>query len=471
MCGIAGIFSSESNAPALLDPALRSLQGRGQEGAGIAVLCGSEIERERELGFVDEVLKKNFALRESNIAIGHTWYSTTAVKRKQNLQPFLGTFHGIPFALAHNGNLVNAEELEALSYQRGLAANFYTSASDSERIAGMLASSPEKDFIGALKNDVLPTLKGSFSLVILFGENLIGLRDQFGIRPLMLGAGANFYLLASESAACNPGAQFVRDIQPGEICIINQNGITKHSWHKPDSHFCIFEYAYFARPDSRLEGRYVHHTRIRLGEKLAESEDRDADIVIPIPDSGNPASLGFYQTLAQRGRVEERFAHIAYDPWAIFTSHYRHAEQPKKRNFIDPDPAIRLTNARKKFTVMRHSVHGKRLFVVDDSIVRGDTSRELTKMLREAGAREIHWRIPFYPILHPCHLGIDMPTYQELKAATVGVDALRRYIEANSLKFLAPEDVRGAINPDMQFCTGCGTGNYPVGRNSVIANS
>lgn len=471
MCGIAGIFSSESNAPALLKPAMESLQGRGQEGAGIAVQCGGDIERERELGYVNEVFRKNLAMRESNIAIGHTWYSTTAVKHKQNLQPFLGTFRNTPFALAHNGNLVNAEELETLSYERGLAKDFYSSTSDSERIAGMLVSSPAADFIDALKNDVLPKLKGSFSLVILFKENLIGTRDQFGIRPLILGAGANFYLLASESAACNPGAQFVRDIQPGEICIINQNGITKDSWYKPNSHFCIFEYAYFARPDSRLEGHYVHHTRIRLGEKLAESEEREADLVISIPDSGNSASLGFYQTLARRGKLEERFAQIAYDPFAIFTSHYRHPNQPQKRNFIQPDPAVRFASARKKFTVMRRSVHGKRLFVIDDSIVRGDTSRELTKMLREAGAREIHWRIPFYPILHPCHLGIDMPTYQELKAATVGIEALRRYIEANSIKFLTPEDVHQTIDPDAQFCMGCGTGNYPVDRNGIIAIS
>lgn len=471
MCGIAGVFSSEPNAPALLDPAMRSLQGRGQEGAGIAVQCGDTIERERELGYVDEVLKKDIALRESNIAIGHTWYSTTVVKHEQNLQPFLGLFHGIPFALVHNGNLVNTEELEALSHERGLAENFYTSASDSERIAGMLSSSSAADFIDVLKNDVLPKLKGSFSLIIIFGENLIGVRDQFGIRPLILGAGANFYLFASESAACNPGAQFVRDIEPGEVCVINRRGITKHSWHSPDSRFCIFEYAYFARPDSRLEGRYPHLTRISLGEKLAESEEREADLVIPVPDSGNPASLGFYQTLARRGKKEERFSQIAYDPWAIFTSHYRHAEQPKKRNFMDPNPAIRSSNARKKFTVMRHSVHGKRLFVIDDSIVRGDTSRELTKMLREAGAREVHWRIPFYPILHPCHLGIDMPTYQELKAATVGVDALRRYIEANSLEFLTIEEVHRAINPDKKFCMGCGTGNYPVDRDGIIADS
>lgn len=471
MCGIAGIFSSEPNAPALLDPALRSLQGRGQEGAGIAVQCGTDIERECELGFVDEVLQKNLTLRESHIAIGHTWYSTTVAKHKQNLQPFLGSFRGTPFALAHNGNLVNTEELEALSYERGLARDFYSSASDSERIAGMLESSPAENFIDALKNDVLPKLKGSFSLVLLFEENLIGVRDQFGIRPLILGAGTNFYLFASESAACNPGAQFVRDIKPGEICIINRNGITRDAWHTPCSRFCIFEYAYFARPDSRLEGQYVHHARMRLGEKLAESEERDADLVISIPDSGNSASLGFYQALARRGRTEIKFAQIAYDPFAIFTSHYRHAERPRKRSFINPDPVVRSASARKKFTVMRHSVHDKRLFVIDDSIVRGDTSRELTKMLREAGAREIHWRIPFYPILHPCHLGIDMPTYQELKAATVGVEALRRYIEANSLKFLTPEDVHDAINPDAQFCTGCGTGTYPIARNGAIATS
>lgn len=471
MCGIAGIFSFESNAPVLLRPAMESLQGRGQEGSGIAIQCGNEIERERELGYVDEVFRKNLVMRESSIAIGHTWYSTTTVKRKQNLQPFLGTFRGTSFALAHNGNLVNAEELETLSYERGLAKDFYTSTSDSERIVGMLTSSPNADFIDALKNDVLPKLRGSFSLVILFKENLIGARDQFGIRPLMLGAGRNFYLIASESAACNPGAQFVRNIEPGEICVINPNGITKNSWHAPNSHFCIFEYAYFARPDSRLEGHYVHHTRIRLGEKLAESEEWEADVVISIPNSGNSASLGFYQTLTRRGKTEKRFAQIAYDPFAIFTSHYRHPDQPQKRNFIQPDPAIRFASARKKFTVMRHSVHEKRLFVIDDSIVRGDTSRELTKMLREAGAREIHWRIPFYPILHPCHLGIDMPTYQELKAATMGVDALRRYIEADSLKFLTPDEVHYTINPGAPFCMGCGTGNYPIDRNGIITAS
>ena len=446
-CGVVGIFGAE-NAAALSYFALTSLQHRGQESAGIAVSDGETIHLHKDMGLVSDVFDKDhFENLKGSVAVGHVRYATAGGRTIENAQPFLNTFKLGGIALAHNGQLVNYEPLREMLEDSG---STFSSTSDTEVILKLIARSYKKGLEAAVVNTI-QLIKGSYALCIMTEDTVIGVRDPNGIRPLCLGKLSDAdnekdaYILASESCAidsCN--GEFVRDIEPGEIIIINKDGVKSiHLEERTKKQTCIFEYVYFARPDSVIDGIPVQEARYRMGEVLAEESPVDADVVIGVPDSGIGAAQGY-----------ARASGIPYVTGIIKNKYIG-------RTFIAPTQKERENMVFVKLNAIRSDLEGKRVIVIDDSIVRGTTSRRLVQILRRAGAKEVHFRVSSSPVKFPCYLGIDTPSKNELISSTHELEEIRKEIGADSLAFISLEGMIKAFGIDT-FCKGCFSGEYPV---------
>ncbi|MGH2880436.1 MAG: amidophosphoribosyltransferase [Solirubrobacteraceae bacterium] len=466
-CGVFGIYAPGHEVSRLSYFALYALQHRGQESAGIAAADrGGNIMTRRELGLVNQVFDENdLRTLAGELAIGHVRYSTTGSNAWENSQPVhrsQGTNgSSTELALAHNGNLINAVELHEELSARGVS---FSSTSDSEIVAALIATHPAQRIEDAVA-DVLPRLNGAFSIVVMTRDRVVAFRDPHGLRPLSIGRlpasagdvgegppsrGAGEperYCVASESCAFDIiGAKLVRDVQPGEIVTLGEEGIeSRVVLPEERKAFCVFEYIYFARPDSRMNGNVLQVARGRMGEILAREAPVQADLVIPVPDSGNPAARGYARASGlpqDDGFVKNRYV---------------------ARTFIAPGQELRKHGLRLKFNPLPEVVGGKRLVVVDDSIVRGNTTRQIVQMLRDAGALEVHMRISAPPIKHPCHYGIDMSTREEMIAHERSVDEIAAELGCDSLAYISLEGVYEAVGGERAtHCDACFTGEYPV---------
>jgi amidophosphoribosyltransferase len=448
-CGVFGIYAPDHDVARLAYFALFALQHRGQESAGIATAHrGGSIMAIRDQGLVAQVFNEH-TLRSlvGDMAIGHVRYSTTGSSQWENAQPIVRDDRRT-LALAHNGNLINAVELHAELRGRDVP---FSSTSDSEIIAALLATHPA-DRIEDAVADVVPRLKGAFSTVIMTEEAVIAFRDPAGVRPLALGmieeqGGQPSYCVASESCAFDLiGARYLRDVQPGEMVTLTNGGFRSRMVATGDRHaFCVFEYIYFARPDSKLAGTVLQAARAKMGEILWREAPVEADLVIPVPDSGNAAARGLAKAAGlpqDDGFIKNRYV---------------------ARTFIQPGQELRRHGLRLKFNPLREVVEGKRLVVVDDSIVRGNTMPGIVQMLREVGAAEVHLRISSPPIKHPCHYGIDMSTREEMIAHDRTVDQIAAQLGADSLHYLSLEGVYEAIGSTRaSHCDACFSGDYPL---------
>lgn len=443
-CGVFGIYGSR-NAGELTYLGLYALQHRGQESCGIVTAENSSFHSKAGMGLVNEVFSSADDLKglTGYSAIGHNRYSTTGSSSIENIQPLIINFSRGYLALAHNGNLTNYTVVK-----KGLEKNgsIFRTSSDTEVILHLLARSKKRRIELAFA-EALSEVIGAYSLVLLTPRQLVAARDPAGVRPLALGKRKSAWVVASETCAFDMiGAKYVRDVKPGEIIVINGNGLRSYDLLKPSKHaFCIFEFIYFSRPDSLIYGINVDKVRRRLGRLLAEEHPVEADIVISVPDSSNTAALGYSEASG-----------IRYDIGFI-RNHY------VGRTFIRPEQKIRDLDVRKKFNVVRGVVNKKRVVVVDDSLVRGTTSMKLAAMLREAGAKEVHLRLSSPPIVSPCFYGIDMPTKGELLASKKSVEAIRRFLGVDSVGYLSIEGMVDlpALPPD-EFCTACFSGKYPI---------
>jgi amidophosphoribosyltransferase len=444
-CGVFGIYAPGMDVARLTFFALFALQHRGQESAGIAVTDGSRLVVHKEMGLVSQVFQEDtLQSLAGRLAIGHVRYSTTGSSEMRNAQPFARTRNGSFIALAHNGNLVNTDELRETLIKNG---HVFESTSDTEVIAALLAEHPSRDIRIALR-DVIPRLRGAFSAVLLTKDEVIGFRDPYGIRPLVLGKIEDRYCLASESSGLDiVAAQLVREIGPGEICVLREDGYDiEQVVAREREALCVFEFIYFARPDSVMKGQTLYAARSRMGEELAAESPAEADLVIPVPDSGNSAAIGY---AAHSG--------IAYGE-ALIKNRYI------GRTFIDPDDRVRKLGIRMKFNPLNSALEGKRLVVVDDSIVRGNTTRALVRVLFEAGAREVHLRISSPPIVYPCFYGIDMANQDEFIAFGKSVDEVSQELGATSVAYLSLDGLMRATGVDQaadSFCAACFSGEYP----------
>lgn len=452
-CGVFGIYGHEE-ASRLTYLGLYALQHRGQESAGIVTSDGKTLKVHKAMGLVSEVFNEK-VLKDltGSIAIGHVRYSTTGSSMIENAQPLMVGCGKGDLSIGHNGNLVNARELREKLERKG---SIFQTTVDSEiflhLIAHSSAESREEALIEALKQ-----VRGAYTLVILWEDELIGVRDPNGFRPLCLGEKDGSYVLSSETCALDLiGAQFVRDIEPGEIVFIGKNLLRSIKPFAPvPGAFCIFENVYFARPDSSMMGRSVHSIRKKLGVELAKEHPAEADVVLPVPDSGNSAALGYSQ---QSGIPFEM---------GFIRNHY------VGRTFLQPSQFVRDVGVTIKLNPIREVIAGKRVVVVDDSIVRGTTSRSRVRILRQAGAKEVHVRISCPPHVSPCYYGIDFPSSQELIASSNSIEKIRSYLEADSLGYLSEAGMlRAMSNLNMQFCTACYTKKYPVpvdeGTNKLV---
>ena len=450
-CAVFGIFGTDE---ASINTALglHALQHRGQEATGIVSFDGKTFFAHRGLGHVGE----NFGAGSSHIAnlvghvaIGHNRYSTSGNSNALlEIQPFSSELAFGGFALAHNGNLTNAARLRSSLVETG---SLFQSSSDTEIIVHLVARS-HQDTVTDRLIDALKQIEGAYSLVCVAKDMLIGVRDPLGVRPLVLGKQGDAYVLASESCALDiVGAEIVRDLDPGEMVVITKAGIKSiKPFPAKQSRFCVFEYIYFARPDSVLEGRGVYHARKAIGAELANESRADADLVVPVPDSGVPAALGYAEA-----------AKIPFE-LGIIRNHYI------GRTFIQPTQQGRNDSVKMKHNANPATVRGKRVVLVDDSIVRGTTSRKIVAMMRAAGAAEVHMRIASPPTTNPCFYGVDTPDKDQLIAAKLDIDAIAKEIGADSLAFISIDGLYRAMgeagrNPDRpQFCDACFTGDYPI---------
>jgi amidophosphoribosyltransferase len=443
-CGVFGIYG-HPNAAELAYYGLYALQHRGQESAGIVSCDGGEFHEYKRMGLVSQIFE-GLVLREltGSMAIGHNRYSTTGSSHLRNAQPLTGDSKRGHLAIAHNGNLTNAAKLREELEDKG--AIFQTTV-DSEIILHLLC----QPHTGGTDNNLVQSvrrLEGAYSLVIMTENELIGVRDPFGFRPLCLGRVGDSWVLASESCALDLiSAEFIRDIAPGEIVIIDHNGVRSLQAFPEHTKraFCIFEYVYFARPDSNIAGRNVYKARVAMGRELAKEHPIEADLVLPVPDSGNCAALGY--SLASG---------IPYE-MAFVRNHY------VGRSFLQPSQLIRDFNVRVKLNLITELVQDKRVIVVDDSIVRGTTCKARVNNLKEAGAKEVHVLVSCPPHRNPCVYGIDFPDRNKLMAANHTIDDIRRYLKADSLGYLSEEGmVRATGLPKESFCMACYNGQYPV---------
>lgn len=443
-CGVFGVFG-HPEASNLAYLGLYALQHRGQEGAGICSSDGKQLYIEKSMGLVSDIFsEKRLKKLPGSSAIGHNRYSTAGSSVLKNVQPIVANFALGTLAIAHNGNLVNASELRKSLEDDGA---IFQSTSDSEVIVHLIAHSKEGGFydrvMGAAKE-----IYGAFSLVILREKELIALRDPYGVRPLCLGEVDGAYVVASETCALDLiSAKYIRDIEPGEMLIINEHGLTsRRALLSPKKAFCIFEFIYFSRPDSYIYGyQNVNEIRKEFGRQLARESDIKGDLVIPVPDSGVPAALGFSEESG-----------IPFD-FGLIRNHYI------GRTFIEPKQNIRHFGVKIKLNPVKKLIEGKRVIVVDDSVVRGTTSKKIVKMLRENGmAKEVHLKISSPPTIMPCFYGIDTPTRQELIASTHSVDEIKRYVTADSMSYLNIEGMLNLVPDPQNYCTACFDNNYPI---------
>lgn len=443
-CGIIGVFGHKE-ASNLTYLGLHALQHRGQESAGIASSDGEVIFFHKEMGLVADIFdEETLEKLPGSMAIGHVRYSTTGSSELKNAQPLVVDFGKGSLAVAHNGNLVNAHILRGELDQEG---SIFQSSMDTEVIMHLIARSRE-DLLENRIVDALEKVKGAYSLVFLTSEKVIGVRDPHGFRPLVLGKVKGGWVISSESCALDLiEGELVREVEPGEMVIISENGIRSLRPFLPSpSRFCIFEYVYFARPDSVIMETSVFNVRKELGKQLAREQGVPADIVIPVPDSGLPAALGY---------SEESGIPFAM---GLIRNHY------VGRTFIEPQQAIRHFGVKLKLNAVKDVIRGKRVIVIDDSIVRGTTGRKIIKMIRAAGAREVHFRISSPPTSYPCYYGIDTPLRRDLIAATHSVEEINRYLTSDTLGYLSFEGLHGCCPGEGAdiYCDACFTGRYPV---------
>jgi amidophosphoribosyltransferase len=449
-CGVFGVFG-HPEAAKFTYLGLYALQHRGQESAGIVTTDGAELFARKGMGLVEEVFPAEvLAGLPGAAAIGHTRYSTAGDTSLANAQPIVIDCNKGKLALGHNGNLTNALEWRRKLEHRG---SIFQTTSDTEVIVHLIARSPARNLPGAI-GDALNQVEGAYSLLALTRDELYAIRDPRGFRPLVLGrlrapagAGPDAWMVASETCALDlVDAEYVREIEPGEMVRISRGGLESIRFAPEKPHqYCIFEHVYFSRPDSVVFGRPVNESRERLGRLLAREHPVPADCVVPVPDSGVPAAIGY--------------AHESGIPFrmALIRNHYI------GRTFIEPEQSIRDFGVKLKLNPVRRMLEGQRVVLVDDSIVRGTTSRKIVRLVREAGAAEVHLRISCPPILSPCYYGIDTPTKLELIAAQQSVEEIRRFIGADSLGYLSLDGLRQAVgDADGSFCSACFTGNYPT---------
>ncbi|HJX70205.1 MAG TPA: amidophosphoribosyltransferase [Dehalococcoidia bacterium] len=443
-CGIFGVYTPKEDVARLTFFALFALQHRGQESSGIATTDGKGICLHTGMGLVSHVFDEAALSRlPGTIAIGHNRYSTMGSSRLTNAQPVVVEGANGKIALGHNGNIVNADVLRQELSEQGY--RFFTTT-DSEVIANLIISSPGQNWVERISH-AMPRLQGAYSLVILTENSLIGVRDPLGVRPLCLGKLDSGWVLASESCALDHiGSSFLREVEPGEIVVIDANGIKSFPGVKPERNaLCIFEYIYFARPDSIIGGRLLYRAREAMGRRLAQEYPVEADMVIGVPDSATIAGISYAQESGipfTEGLLKNRYM---------------------GRTFIEPDQKIRELGVRLKFNPLREILAGKRLVIVDDSIVRGTTTPRIISLLRKAGAKEIHMRVCAPPICYPCFFGVDMATRWELIASRKSILEIRDFIGADSLGYLSLEGLIEAVAlPKETLCLACLTGDYPI---------
>lgn len=446
-CGVIGVYAPGQEVARIAYFGLYMLQHRGQESAGIAVSNGERIAMHKEMGLVSQVFDEEIlGTLSGHIAIGHTRYSTTGSCMVRNAQPIACTSAMGDVAVAHNGNLVNSKPLRRELEEEG---RLFRTTNDSEIIAQLLAFRSHSRIEDAVP-EVMERLQGAYSLAILTRNQLVGLRDPYGIRPLCIGRinGTGHHMIASETCALHVnGASFVRDVEPGEMVVIDSEGMREYQAVPLKRHAtCLFEFIYFARPDSHIYGQSLHMVRRRMGHELArEHPAPNGQVVIPIPDSAIPAALGFAEA-----------ARIPYSEGIVKNRYIQ-------RTFIQPSQAMRDRGVLMKYSPLREVIAGKRVVMVDDSIVRGTTTGKLVRMLREAGAIEVHVRISAPPVTHPCFYGIDMATRSELIAAQKSIEEIRQHIEADSLGYLSLNSVVTAVGLSKnKFCRACFDGQYPI---------
>ncbi|WP_216211401.1 amidophosphoribosyltransferase [Amycolatopsis aidingensis] len=446
-CGVFGVWAPGEEVAKLTYYGLYALQHRGQEAAGISVSDGSQIVVFKDLGLVSQVFDEQvLSSLQGHIAIGHCRYSTTGGGTWENAQPnFRTTAAGTGLSLGHNGNLVNTAELHERARELGvLGRNGATT--DSDLICGLLAAAAVDKGVEAAALELLPTIRGAFCLTFADETTLYAARDPHGVRPLVLGRLERGWVVASETAGLDiVGASFVREVEPGELIAIDAEGLRSSRFANPEPKGCVFEYVYLARPDTTIAGRSVHATRVDIGKRLAEENPVEADLVIPVPESGTPAAIGYAQASG-----------IPYGSGLVKNGYVG-------RTFIQPSQTIRQLGIRLKLNPLRDVIRGKRLVVVDDSIVRGNTQRALVRMLRESGALEVHVRIASPPVRWPCFYGIDFASRAELVANGADVDGVRRSIGADSLGYVSLDGlVAASEQPRSRLCAACFDGEYPI---------
>ena len=444
-CGVVGVYAPGLNVAQIAFYGLYSLQHRGQESAGIATATGKRIYNHTAMGLVSQAFRESDLDRlEGHIAIGHTRYSTTGSTHIQNAQPVLARNGDVELALAHNGNVINAQVLRLELGEWGAS---FSASTDSEVIAQLLVHAPGVNWKERVSY-MMRRLQGAYSLTVLTKDMVMGIRDPRGVRPLCLGKLDGGWIIASESCALDHlGGQFIREIEPGETVIIDERGVTSipYSGQLPQPAPCVFELIYFARPDSLLEGKLTYLTRQEMGRQLAREHPVDADIVIGVPDSAVAAAVGYAQESGipySDGLVRNRYV---------------------GRTFIEPDQRIRELGVKMKFNPLPEVIASKRVIIVDDSIVRGTTTPQVVSMVRKAGAKEIHMRVCAPPIRFPCHFGVDLATTKELIAANMTVEEILKFIGADSLGYMSIEGLMKSVSgTENRFCAACFTGKYPI---------
>jgi amidophosphoribosyltransferase len=441
-CGLFGIYNHARAAESTF-LGLYALQHRGQESAGIVSTDGARTYEHKDMGLVAQVFnEENLQKLEGHIAIGHNRYSTTGQPRVANVQPLLVDCKVGKLAMAHNGNLVNARELRSSMEKSG---SIFNTTMDSEVIMHLIARS-QKSTLEEMIVEAVNQLRGAFSLLMMTTKELIAIRDPQSLRPLCMGQQGDSFIITSESCALDiMGAEYIRDLNPGEIVVVDDRGVRSiQAFEETRQAKCIFEFIYFSRPDSRVFGEKVDKIRRRLGHVLATNHPVEADIVISVPDSSNTSSLGFAQE-----------SNLPFE-LGLIRNHY------VGRTFIEPNQTLREGTVRLKFNTVGGVLKGKRVAVVDDSIVRGSTMRKLVVMLRNAGAKEVHLRIASPPIRFPCFYGIDMPSLGELIASTKSIEEIREFLGVDSLEYLTLDDLRSCVDDPENFCYACFSGEYPV---------
>ncbi len=449
-CGLFGIFGEDADAAAHTALGLHALQHRGQEAAGIVTWDGEHFHAHRDLGYVGDIFSDERVITRlaGGAAMGHVRYSTAGDTVLRNVQPLFADLQFGGFALAHNGNLTNAVRRRSELVERG---SLFQSTMDTEVIVHLVATSRAATTVDRVI-EALRQVEGAYALVAMTANCVIGVRDPLGVRPLVLGRRGGSYIVTSETCALDIiGAEFLRDVEPGEMVVLDESGVHSLRPFPPSScRFCIFEHIYFARPDSLVEGASVYETRKRIGAELAKESGVPADVVIPVPDSGLPAAIGYAEAAAVPFEL------------GIIRNHY------VGRTFIEPAQTIRNLGVKLKHNANRTSIEGKRVVMVDDSIVRGTTSIKIVEMVRAAGAVEVHMRIAAPPTTHSCFYGIDTPARDELLAARMDLDEMARHIGVDSLAFISLDGLyramgeKGRDNNAPQYCDACFTGDYPT---------